>query len=114
MNKLFDTMAGSAFLILGLFFIVGSMGITQSSYGSSVGPNVFPFGLGAILVLLSVIVIAQARRFAGPAKAKKARDYKRFMLVLAATIAYVFLFEPLGYVISTFLYLVFVFQAMER
>ena len=96
MNKLFDTIAGSAFLILGTFFIVGSMGITQSSYGSSVGPNVFPFGLGAILVLLSVIVIAQARRSAGSVPAKRTRDYKRFGLVLAATIVYVFLFEPLA------------------
>ena len=31
-----------------------------------------------------------------------------------ATVVYVFVFETLGYVISTFGYLVFVFQAMER
>lgn len=114
MSKTFDTVAGSVFLVVGAFFIVGSMGITQSSYGSTVGPNVFPFGLGAILVLLSVIVIYQARQYTGPVKAKGEYDYKRFGLLLLATIVYVFVFEPLGYVLSTFLYLVFVFQVMER
>jgi putative tricarboxylic transport membrane protein len=114
MNKTFDTIAGSVFLVVGVFFIVGSMGITQSSYGSTVGPNVFPFGLGAILALLSIIVIYQARHRAGIAKEKREYDYTRFGLLLLATIVYIFVFEPLGYVISTFLYLVFVFQVMER
>jgi putative tricarboxylic transport membrane protein len=114
MNKTFDTIAAGVFLVVGVFFIVGSMGISQSSYGSSVGPNVFPFGLGAILVLLSVIVIYQARHSTGTAKGKGEHDYTRFGLLLLATIVYVFVFEPLGYVISTFLYLVFVFQVMER
>jgi putative tricarboxylic transport membrane protein len=88
MNKRFDTIAGSAFLVLGMFFITGSMGISKSSYGSSVGPNVFPFGLGMILVLLSVIVIYQARHYRGPAKEKGGRDYKRFSLLLLAAFRY--------------------------
>ncbi len=114
MNKTFDTIAGSVFMIVGAFFIVGSLGISKSSYGSNVGPNVFPFGLGAILALLAAIVIYQARRYTGPAKAKRERDSKRFGLLLLATIVYVCVFETLGYVLSTFLSLVFVFQVMER
>jgi putative tricarboxylic transport membrane protein len=114
MNKTFDTIAGAAFLVVGVFFIVGSRGISQSSYGSNVGPNIFPLGLGTILVLLALIVICQARRFTDKEKEKGARDYRRFGLLLLATIVYVLVFEPLGYVISTFLYLVFVFQVMER
>jgi putative tricarboxylic transport membrane protein len=113
-NKTFDTIAGCVFLIVGMFFITASMGISQSSYGSKVGPNIFPTGLGAILVLLSVIVIAQTRRVKPAAKEKYRKNYKRFWLVLSSTFLYVLLFETLGYVISTFLYLVFVFQVMER
>ena len=115
MNKTFDTIAGCVFLVVGAFFVVGSLGISRSSYGSTVGPNVFPFGLGVILILL-----AAHRHLPGPpllpdkAKEKGAPDYKRFGLLLLATIVYVFVFESLGYVISTFLYLVFVFQVMER
>jgi putative tricarboxylic transport membrane protein len=114
MKKTFDTIAGTVFLVVGMFFIVGSRSISQSSYGSNVGPNVFPFGLGLILVLLALIVIYQARRQAGTAKEKGVRNYKRFGLLLLTTIVYVFVFESLGYMISTFLYLVFLFQLMER
>jgi putative tricarboxylic transport membrane protein len=113
-NKTFDTIAGCVFLIVGMFFIVASTGISASSYGSKVGPNIFPTGLGAILVLLSVIVIAQARRVKPAAKEKEQKNYKRFALVLSSTFLYILLFEALGYMISTFLYLVFVFQVMER
>ena len=114
MNKTFDTIAGCVFLVVGAFFAVGSMGISRSSYGSTVGPNVFPFGLGIILILLAMIVIYQARGYPDKAKEKRPPDYRRFGLLLLAIIVYVFVFESLGYVISTFLFLVFVFQVMER
>jgi putative tricarboxylic transport membrane protein len=113
-SKTFDTIAGCVFLIIGVFFIVASTGISASSYGSKVGPSIFPMGLGAILALLSVIVITQARKAAPAAVGKAKRNYKRFVLVLSSTFLYTLLFEPLGYVIATFLYLVFVFQVMER
>lgn len=113
-NKTFDRIAGCVFLIVGMFFITASMGISKSSYGSNVGPNIFPLGLGAILVLLSLIVIYKARGYKVSLQEKEKRDYKRFTLVLAATFVYILLFEHLGYVISTFLYLTLFFQVMER
>jgi putative tricarboxylic transport membrane protein len=113
-NKTFDTIAGCLFLVVGMFFITASTGISKSSYGSNVGPNIFPLGLGAILVLLSGIVITQARRYPTAVVEKGKRNTKRFALVLLSTFIYILLFEPLGYVISTFLYLIFVFQVMER
>lgn len=113
-NKLFDMIAGCVFLIVGVFFITASMGISKSSYGSNVGPNIFPLGLGTILVLLSLIVIYEARSYKASPQEKEKRDYKRFALVLAVTFFYILLFEPLGYVISTFLYLTLFFQMMER
>ena len=113
-NKTFDTIAGCVFLIVGVFFITASMGISKSSYGSNVGPNIFPLGLGAVLVFLSLIVIYKARGYKTSPQEKTRRDYKRFALVLSATLAYILLFEPLGYVISTFIYLTLVFQVMER
>ena len=113
-NKTFDTIAGCVFLIVGMFFITASMGISKSSYGSNVGPNIFPLGLGAILVFLSLVVIYKTRGYKASSQGKTRRDYRRFALVLTATLAYILLFEPLGYVIATFLYLTLVFQVMER
>jgi putative tricarboxylic transport membrane protein len=114
LNRTFDTIAGCLFLIVGMFFITASTGISHSSYGSNVGPNIFPLGLGSILVLLSIIVIYKARSYHAPPERKERQNYKRFALVLLTTIVYIFVFEPLGYVTSTFLYLTVVFQVMER
>ena len=113
-NRTFDTIAGCVFLIVGTFFVTASTGISRSSYGSNVVPNIFPLGLGAILVFLSIVVITKARGSQASPQAKPPRDYRRFALVLSATLTYILLFEPLGYVISTFLYLTLVFQMMER
>ncbi|MHB0895918.1 MAG: tripartite tricarboxylate transporter TctB family protein [Spirochaetales bacterium] len=113
-NKRFDVLAGAIFLVIGAFFVIASRGITSSSYGSNVGPAVFPTLLGIILMGLSAIVIYGAITFKGAEKPKSGRDYKRLAALIAAIIVYIALFEPLGYVISTFLFLTFVFQLMER
>ena len=48
-------------------------------------------------------------------KAKEGKlDYKRFLVIFIAAILYVALLETLGYVITTFLFLVISFQVMER
>lgn len=54
MNKTADRIAAVAFLAVGALFMVESLRISKSAYGSAVGPNVFPFLLGLVLVLLSV------------------------------------------------------------
>ncbi|HLG28000.1 MAG TPA: tripartite tricarboxylate transporter TctB family protein, partial [Paenisporosarcina sp.] len=54
MSKTFDRFASIAFLLIGLLFVVESRSISQSAYGSSVGPNIFPLALGIILILLSI------------------------------------------------------------
>ncbi|MEG1849495.1 MAG: tripartite tricarboxylate transporter TctB family protein, partial [Oscillospiraceae bacterium] len=41
-------------------------------------------------------------------------DYKRFLPFLGALALYVFLLQPLGYVISTFLFLFATFQIMKK
>ncbi|MFA4949117.1 MAG: tripartite tricarboxylate transporter TctB family protein [Candidatus Krumholzibacteriia bacterium] len=107
-------MAGTAFLAVGAFFVAASRGISKSSYGSNVGPAVFPTLLGIILMALSVIVIYAAVTAKGTGKPASGRNYKRLAALIGATIVYIAIFEPLGYVISTFLFLTFVFQLMER
>lgn len=113
-DKRFDILAGTGFLAIGAFFVTASTGITQSSYGSKVGPSAFPMLLGILLIMLSLMVIYGAAKLKGEGKAPTGRKYARLAILIAATIAYIVIFEPLGYVISTFLFLTFVFQLMER
>lgn len=113
-NKKFDILSGTAFLAVGVFFIVASRGITSSSYGSNVGPSVFPTLLGVILVGLSAIVIYSAIMWKAEEKKNSGMAVGRLFALIGAIVAYIILFEPAGYVISTCLFLTFAFQLMER
>ena len=43
-SKTFDRYAGIIFFIIGALFIIESRKISASSYGSNVGPDIFPIG----------------------------------------------------------------------
>lgn len=114
MNKTADRIAAVAFLAVGALFMVESLRISKSAYGSVVGPNVFPFLLGLVLVLLSIKLLFETRGYPDVAGEKLQRQYKKFLIILAAAIAYAALLETVGYVIMTFLFLVVGFQTMEK
>lgn len=113
-NQLFDRCVSSAFLIIGLLFIIGSFQISTSTYGSNVGPGIFPLGLGMILTMLSISLWYQTFSYKQQSKEKKQKNYKKLILTVVALCFYISLFELLGYVISTFLFLLATFQIMEH
>ncbi|MCR8635675.1 tripartite tricarboxylate transporter TctB family protein [Paenibacillus radicis (ex Xue et al. 2023)] len=113
-NKMFDRYASIAFLIIGAFFVVDSRNISQSAYGSSVGSDIFPLGLGLILILLSIRLFYENLRVKSDKSEAAKLDYKRFGIIFAAMVLYVFLLEKIGYVIATFLFLLIGFQTLER
>ncbi|HZG86121.1 tripartite tricarboxylate transporter TctB family protein [Paenibacillus sp.] len=118
MNHTFSRIAGAALFVLGAAFVYESRGISESAYGSSVGPNLFPTGLGIVLMLLCARLIYET--FREPKQAKTSGgdapppDYKRFSLVLGSALLYAVLLQPIGYLITTFLFLTFCFQVMEK
>ncbi|WP_068776231.1 tripartite tricarboxylate transporter TctB family protein [Paenibacillus sp. FJAT-26967] len=114
MNTTFDRYAGVAFLLIGAGFVWQSTTIMDSAYGSNVGSNIFPLGLGILLMLLSVRLLAETLRYKSQSGERTRLDYKRFGILLGAAVAYCLLLEPLGYVITTFGFLLVGFQTMER
>jgi putative tricarboxylic transport membrane protein len=113
-NKTFDRFTAITFTIIGVFFMVGSRQITQNSYGSNVGSDIFPFGLGLLFTLLSIRLFYETFRMKDGNKDKVKLQYNKFLIILFATILYALLMEPLGYIISTFLFLLIGFQTMEK
>ncbi|WP_050183091.1 tripartite tricarboxylate transporter TctB family protein [Domibacillus robiginosus] len=113
MSRTFDRYASIIFLLIGVFFIVESRKIAATSYGSNVGPDIFPIGLGILLILLSIKLFIEALKSKQETGGEKP-DYKRFFIIFAAAVLYVVLLEPLGYVITTFLFLLIGFQVLER
>lgn len=114
MSKTFDRFAGIIFLLIGLLFVIESQRISESSYGSEVGPDIFPIGLGSILILLSARLLYETFRYEAVTKNEESIKYKKFFIIFFSAVLYAALLEPLGYVITTFLFLVTAFQTMER
>lgn len=115
MNLMFDRIGSLFFALVGALFIAESQNISSSAYGSQVGPNMFPFGLGVILILLSLRLLWETYKkgvVASTSVSQSPLRYKRFLFILAATVLYVLLLEPLGYVIASFAFLLYAFTMM--
>ena len=114
MNKKFDRIAGISFLLIGILFVVESQRISDSAYGSAVGPKVFPMWLGIILILLSARLIYETFKYKSEKTGKEQLQYKKFLIIFVSALLYAFLLEIIGYVLSTFLFLLVAFQTMEK
>ncbi|WP_126428122.1 tripartite tricarboxylate transporter TctB family protein [Brevibacillus marinus] len=114
MNKTVDRYTALFFFILGIAFVMGSRTIAQSAYGSSVGGDVFPFWLGVVCTLLSVLLFVETLKSKDEKREKQSLDFKTFAIIFVATALYCLLLEKIGYVISTFLFLFVGFQTIQR
>jgi putative tricarboxylic transport membrane protein len=114
MSKTFDRYTSILFLIIGTAFVTESNGISKSAYGSSVGPDIFPKILGVILIFLSLRLFYETFRYTVQNGSKQKVDYLRFFIIFIAAVFYAIFLESLGYVITTFLFLVIGFQVMQR
>jgi putative tricarboxylic transport membrane protein len=114
MSKMFDRYTSLLFLIVGFAFLVESRKISESAYGSNVGPDVFPLGLGIILILLSLRLFYETFQYRSQNGNRVNLDYKKFVIILLSAVLYGWFLEKVGYVITTFIFLVIGFQVMER
>jgi putative tricarboxylic transport membrane protein len=114
MNTTFDRYAGIAFFAIGVAFVFGSRSISTSAYGSNVGANIFPMILGSFLALMSARLIYDSFRKKQLEKGREKLDYKRFGIIFIAACLYAYFLEDIGFVISTFLFLMIGFQTMEK
>jgi putative tricarboxylic transport membrane protein len=111
----FDRYASVIFALIGAVFLFESRNIAKSAYGSEVGPNVFPSLLGLILILLSVKLFLESfKSFQNKNNNREKLMIKRFLIILIASILYASFLETIGYLISTFIFLLVSFQAMEK
>ncbi|MGE7664756.1 tripartite tricarboxylate transporter TctB family protein [Ureibacillus composti] len=116
MNSIVDRGFSLVFFSIGLAFIIGSRGYVSTSYGSQVGSNVFPTMLGIIAILLSIKLFFETFKYPKEENTseKQSLDYKKFFIFVLLTLCYCLLLRPLGYVISTFLFLLIGFQIVQR
>jgi len=98
----FDRVAGIAFLLVGLLFFIESQKISDSAYGSSVGPKIFPMGLGLILIALSIRLLYETFKYKTEEMVKEKLEYKKFFIIFGSALLYAFFLEKIGYVVLHF------------
>lgn len=114
MESKFDRIASVFFLAIGILFIIGSRNLASSSYGSSVGPDIFPTILGGLLILLSIRLFYETYFLKLHKGSEEKLEYKPFLIIFVATFLYILTLETIGYIITTFVFLFVCFQTMER
>jgi len=92
---------------------------SKLTFGTLSSPQAgfFPLVLAIFLAIFSLVLIAQA--ISGPKEASDASGggsaiWKKIVLAVAALVVFGVLFESLGYIISTFLFIAFLLRAVEQ
>ena len=113
-DKTFDRYASIVFLALGIAVFVYIQNIEISTAGSSIGPKELPAFLALVLIVLSVANLLVTIRSKESSKQEKRLEYKKFLTIFGSLLLYALLIETIGYVISTFLFLMVGFQTIEK
>ncbi len=77
------------------------------------GQGFFPWWTSAVIVLLAVILLAQALRSRSSALREGPGRIAKVAALLAVLAGYTFLLEPLGYMLCTFLLVLFMLRATD-
>jgi putative tricarboxylic transport membrane protein len=102
----------------GAFFCIGSMDFGFSHMGT-IGGGFFPFVAGASLIALAVVVLVTA--LAGKKEDEPAKEpflperdsLKKLLLALLALFAYVLVLKYGGFVLTTFIFMIFLLKFIE-
>lgn len=112
----------SSDLISGIFWLaIGLLTLWSTHYhvGNMVspGPGLLPLILGILLILLSLVLLRQAKKSA-PAKKTGARfvlpaGWRKIAYTIVILLAATFLFEIMGYLLTVFFLMVFLMVTAE-
>ncbi|CAM5184679.1 Putative tricarboxylic transport membrane protein OS=Ureibacillus acetophenoni OX=614649 GN=SAMN05877842_101323 PE=4 SV=1 [Ureibacillus acetophenoni] len=113
-SKTFDRYMSVILIAVGTFFIISSTQISASTYGSSVGPDIMPMLLGIVLILLSILLFFQTMKYKSDGQKSEEQNYGKFLIMLGLALLYALTLEWLGYIITTFIFLLAGFQIMQK
>ncbi len=98
--------------LIGIAYGWSAWTLPRATFGDPTGHLVYPVILGILMTLLGFALVIKELLAKGPKDAKDSpkfgkmtRHGKEIGLAIGASIIYALLFEPLGYVISTIIYL---------
>jgi putative tricarboxylic transport membrane protein len=105
-----------AALVLLLLAVGGALEASRLAIGDPAhpGPGFFPLCLALALGVVAVALLRQPARVpSGSALAPEGLRPRRAALALAASVAYAFALEPIGFVVTTATFLLFLLKVIE-
>ncbi len=102
-------------LLLSLFICVESYRLKLGTINTP-GPGFFPFSAGLIMLLLSLAALFQSIKKKSNVEKKPRQEPLRWwniVIILAATTAYAFSLEKVGFLINTFLFMCLLLKVVE-
>ena len=106
---------GLVTFILGTSYTLAAINLPAASVGRAHEPKLFPLGLGALMIVLSISLIAQELLKKGQKEKTNGgksvfifdSNMKNITLTVINALVYSFLFAKAGYVVSTFIFVGF-------
>jgi putative tricarboxylic transport membrane protein len=110
-----DFISGMVFIALGVIFCAGGLKYNLTHLGGP-GAGFFPFLFGFVLIGLSVALLVSSLT-----KFKKSFEIffpqetslRKILLAVGSLLGYIFLLPYTGFLLITFLFIVFMFRAIE-
>ena len=100
------------FLALGIVYTAATVLLPDASVGRPFEPKIFPFMLGILMIVLSlsmmikeIAALRNAEKSNGNEPFYKEVGFKNILLTCGFSVLYALLFDKLGYVLSTVLFL---------
>lgn len=108
-KKYGDLVVSIFYAILGIALIVCAKMLPKSKV-MEIGPDFMPTVVGVIILILAVILFAESvhgfkKNVEAAKDFKDESDYKRVILSLILSLLYVYLLQPIGFLICTLVYL---------
>ncbi|WP_163528979.1 tripartite tricarboxylate transporter TctB family protein [Halobacillus ihumii] len=108
--KLIKISVPAFFTLFSIIFLIASLNLPKANLGNPDAPMYFPVGISVIMLIFSIIYFIQELRNLHVENEEikqilSGRTPKLIGFTLAFGIIYAFMFNPLGYLISTIIYL---------
>lgn len=103
-------LSGALAFIVGIIYTIQAYLLPNATIGNPMAPKILPIGLGILMILFGVSLITQevkksGFKFLDGKKAKIDENLKLILYTCAACILYAILFNRIGYVLSTIVFL---------
>ena len=101
--------AGIVSILVGVVYSIQAYSLPRATIGNPMAPVLFPLALGLIMTLCGIVLVVLELKKCGWqfSISKPSLNYtgKLIAFTCIASIIYAFLFEEIGYVLSTFLFM---------